>query len=287
MTWTPSRDEDAALVSGTGAFLDDLDPLPGTLVAAVVRSPHPHARIRGADLERARAHPGVAAVIGPDEIRAAVRPFPLSTATPMPYLPSAVDTARYVGEPVAVVVATDRYVAEDAAELVDRRLRAAATSSSTPAAPSSPTRRCCTRRPAPTSPPTARSPSAGSTPPSPGPRTPCAASTRSRGTRRCRWSATASSPGGARTPRARRSRRGRTSTARSRWCPSRPARSACRRAGSACTSPRTSAAASASSPASTPTSCSWPWPRSTRAVRCAGPRTGSSTCWRVRPAPDG
>src|SRR6195952_3717527 len=116
--WTPSRDEDAALVSGTGAFLDDLDPLPGTLVAAVVRSPHPHARIRGADLDRARAHPGVAAVIGPEEVRAAVRPFPLSTATPMPYLPSAVDTARYVGEPVAVIVAVDRYIAEDAAELV-------------------------------------------------------------------------------------------------------------------------------------------------------------------------
>ncbi len=116
--WTPARDEDAALVSGTGAFLDDLDPLPGTLVAAVVRSPHPHARIRGADLDRARTHPGVAAVIGPDEVRAAVRPFPLSTTTPMPYLPSAVDRARYVGEPVAVVVATDRYVAEDAAELV-------------------------------------------------------------------------------------------------------------------------------------------------------------------------
>jgi 2-furoyl-CoA dehydrogenase large subunit len=117
-TWTPSRDEDAALVSGTGAFLDDLDPLPGTLVAAVVRSPHPHARIRGADLDRARRHPGVAAVIGPEEVRAAVRPFPLSTSTPMPYLPSAVDRARYVGEPVAVVVASDRYVAEDAAELV-------------------------------------------------------------------------------------------------------------------------------------------------------------------------
>ena len=117
--WTPSRDEDAALLSGTGAFLDDLDPLPGTLVAAVVRSPHPHARIRGADLRRARRHPGVAAVIGPEEVRAAVRPFPLSTSTPMPYLPSAVDRTRYVGEPVAVVVATDRYVAEDAAELVD------------------------------------------------------------------------------------------------------------------------------------------------------------------------
>jgi len=116
--WTPSRDEDAALVSGAGAFLDDLDPLPGTLVAAVVRSPHPHARIRSADLTRARAHPGVAAVIGPDEVRVAVRPFPLSTATPMPYLPSGVDAVRYVGEPVAVVVASDRYVAEDAAELV-------------------------------------------------------------------------------------------------------------------------------------------------------------------------
>ena len=58
-------------------------------------------------------------MIGPEEIGAAVRPFPLSTSTPMPYLPSAVDTARYVGEPVAVVVAGDRYVAEDAAELVE------------------------------------------------------------------------------------------------------------------------------------------------------------------------
>ncbi|WP_328309450.1 xanthine dehydrogenase family protein molybdopterin-binding subunit [Actinomycetospora sp. NBC_00405] len=119
MTWTPARDEDAALVSGAGRFVDDLDPLPGTLVAAIVRSPHPHAGIRGVDLARARAHPGVAAVIGPEEIGAAVRPFPLSTTTPMPYLPSAVDTARYVGEPVAVVVAGDRYVAEDAAELVE------------------------------------------------------------------------------------------------------------------------------------------------------------------------
>ncbi|MCE3555000.1 xanthine dehydrogenase family protein molybdopterin-binding subunit [Pseudonocardia sp. RS11V-5] len=116
--WVPARIEDAALVSGTGAFLDDLDPLPGTLVAAVVRSTQPHARLVSVDLGRARAHPGVAAVIGPDEVRAAVRPFPLSTATPMPYLPTAVDKVRYVGEPIAVVVATDRYTAEDAAELV-------------------------------------------------------------------------------------------------------------------------------------------------------------------------
>jgi 2-furoyl-CoA dehydrogenase large subunit len=106
-------------VTGEGRFLDDLDPLPGTLTAAVVRSPHPHARIRGVDLSRARRHPGVAAVIGPEDVLAALRPFPLSVSTQMPYFPTGTDKVRYVGEPVAVVVATDRYVAEDAAELVD------------------------------------------------------------------------------------------------------------------------------------------------------------------------
>lgn len=117
-TWVPSRDEDAALVTGRGAYLDDLDPLPGTLVATVVRSTRPHARLRSVDLSRARAHPGVAAVIGPEEVRAALRPFPLSTGAVMPYLPTGVDKVRFVGEPIAVVVASDRYVAEDAAELV-------------------------------------------------------------------------------------------------------------------------------------------------------------------------
>ncbi|MCU1618977.1 MAG: 2-furoyl-CoA dehydrogenase large subunit, partial [Modestobacter sp.] len=117
--WTPSRVEDAPLVTGQGRFLDDLDPLPGTLTAAIVRSPHPHARIRGVDLSRARRHPGVTAVIGPDEVLAALRPFPLSVTTEMPYYPTGTDKVRYVGEPVAVVVAADRYVAEDAAELVD------------------------------------------------------------------------------------------------------------------------------------------------------------------------
>jgi 2-furoyl-CoA dehydrogenase large subunit len=117
--WTPSRVEDGPLVTGQGRFLDDLDPLPGTLTAAVVRSPHPHARIRGVDLSRARRHPGVSAVIGPEEVLAALHPFPLSVSTQMPYYPTGTDKVRYVGEPVAVVVASDRYVAEDAAELVD------------------------------------------------------------------------------------------------------------------------------------------------------------------------
>jgi 2-furoyl-CoA dehydrogenase large subunit len=114
-----ARIEDGPLVCGRGRFLDDLDPLPGTLVAAVVRSPHPHARIRGVDTRRALAHPGVAAVVGPVDVAEALRPFPLSVRIPMPYYPTGTDRVRYVGEPVAVVVATDRYTAEDAAELVD------------------------------------------------------------------------------------------------------------------------------------------------------------------------
>ncbi|HEY4466056.1 MAG TPA: xanthine dehydrogenase family protein molybdopterin-binding subunit [Streptosporangiaceae bacterium] len=115
---TAARIEDAALVSGQGRFLDDLDPLPGALAAAVVRSPHPHARIRSFDATAARQAPGVAAVIGPEEVAAGLRPFPLSVKTPMPYHAGATSRVRFVGEPVAVVVATDRYLAEDAAELV-------------------------------------------------------------------------------------------------------------------------------------------------------------------------
>ncbi|MEU3275395.1 xanthine dehydrogenase family protein molybdopterin-binding subunit [Saccharomonospora sp. NPDC006951] len=118
MTRTTARIEDPALLTGRGRFLDDLDPFAGTLTAAIVRSPHPHARIRGVDLSRARRHPGVAAVVGPDEVAAELKPFPLAVKTPMPYYPTAVDKARFVGEPVAIVVAADRYAAEDAAELV-------------------------------------------------------------------------------------------------------------------------------------------------------------------------
>jgi 2-furoyl-CoA dehydrogenase large subunit len=114
-----ARVEDPALLCGQGRFLDDLDPLPGTLVAAIVRSPHPHARITGFDARAALASPGVTAVIGPQDVARGLRPFPLSVRTPMPYYAAATDRVRFVGEPVAVVVAADRYLAEDAAELVD------------------------------------------------------------------------------------------------------------------------------------------------------------------------
>lgn len=112
------RGEDAALLTGQGAFTDDLDPLPGALHAAIVRSPYPHARITEFDASQALAIPGVAAVIGPAEVRAGLKPFPLSVKVPMPCYPAAVGKVRYVGEPVAVVLASDRYIAEDAADAV-------------------------------------------------------------------------------------------------------------------------------------------------------------------------
>ena len=119
MTGDLARVEDPLLLCGQGRFLDDLNPLPGTLVAAIVRSPHPHARITGFDAAAALASPGVTAVIGPQDVARGLRPFPLSVRTPMPYYAAATDRVRFVGEPVAVVVAADRYLAEDAAELVD------------------------------------------------------------------------------------------------------------------------------------------------------------------------
>ncbi|MBV8988672.1 MAG: xanthine dehydrogenase family protein [Solirubrobacterales bacterium] len=112
------RIEDAALLVGRGGFMDDLDPIPGALEAAIVRSPHPHARIVAFDAQRALAAPGVRCVVGPPET-GQLRPFPLTLRVPMPYRPAATDRVRYVGEPVAVVVATSRHLAEDAAELVE------------------------------------------------------------------------------------------------------------------------------------------------------------------------
>ncbi len=113
-----ARVEDPRLLVGQGGFIDDLEPVPGILEAAVVRSPHPHARIVGFDAELALAAPGVRHVLGPAQLRE-MPAFPLTVKTPMPYRPAATDRVRYVGEPVAVVVASSRHLAEDAAELVE------------------------------------------------------------------------------------------------------------------------------------------------------------------------
>ena len=112
------RVEDDALLRGEGRFLDDLAPAARTYHAAVVRSQLAHARIE-VDATPALAAPGVVGVLTGADVAELSRPFPAGIETGVPQYAAAIDTVRYVGEPIAVVVARDRYVAEDAAELVE------------------------------------------------------------------------------------------------------------------------------------------------------------------------
>jgi 2-furoyl-CoA dehydrogenase large subunit len=112
------RKEDAALLSGRGRYADDLPVPVGTLHAHVVRSPHAHADILGIDTAAALAHDGVWAVITGEDVRKLSDPFLAAIKVPVPQWALAVERVRYVGEPVALVVAESRYIAEDAAELV-------------------------------------------------------------------------------------------------------------------------------------------------------------------------
>jgi 2-furoyl-CoA dehydrogenase large subunit len=112
------RKEDASLLSGRGRYADDLPVPVGTLHAHVIRSPHAHADIVRIDVRQALAHEGVWAVITGEEVRKLSEPFLGAVKTPVQQWSLAVERVRYVGEPVALVVAESRYVAEDAAELV-------------------------------------------------------------------------------------------------------------------------------------------------------------------------
>lgn len=112
------RLEDDALLNGRGAYADDLGTRPGTLHAAVLRSPHPHARLLGVHTQAALALPGVRAVLTGADVQAWAQPFVVGVKQPMQHWALAVDRVRHVGEPVAVVVAEDRYIAEDALDLL-------------------------------------------------------------------------------------------------------------------------------------------------------------------------
>ncbi len=112
------RFEDDALLRGEGRFLDDLSPVAHSYHAAVVRSQLAHARIV-VDASAALEAPGVIGVLTGADVMALSRPFPAGIDSRTPQYATAIDTVRYVGEPIAVVVARDRYLAEDAAELVD------------------------------------------------------------------------------------------------------------------------------------------------------------------------
>src|SRR5579862_7599512 len=113
------RKEDASLLSGRGRYADDLPVPVGTLHAHVIRSPHAHAGVVNIDTRQALAHEGVWAVITGEDVRKLSEPFLGAVKTPVQQWSLAVERVRYVGEPVALVVAESRYIAEDAAELVE------------------------------------------------------------------------------------------------------------------------------------------------------------------------
>ena len=111
------RVEDEALLRGEGRFIDDLEPVPHAWHAAIVRSQLAHARV-AVDATPALAVDGVRGVLTGEDVVRLSKPFAAGIESPVPHYAAAAGTARYVGEPLAVVVARDRYVAEDAAELV-------------------------------------------------------------------------------------------------------------------------------------------------------------------------
>jgi 2-furoyl-CoA dehydrogenase large subunit len=113
------RTEDPRLLTGAGRFIDDLAPEPGMVQAAILRSPHAHARVVSVDAAAALRLPGVLGVLTGEDIRRLSRPFPLAVSVPVAYYAAAVDRVRFVGEPVAVVVAESRYLAEDALDLIE------------------------------------------------------------------------------------------------------------------------------------------------------------------------
>lgn len=118
------RVEDRRFITGAGRYVDDVR-LPGRMPAlymVVARSPYAHARIERIDLEAARNAPGVLAAFEGAEL---VRDLPVMSVMPVPNLrkperrPMAVGTARFVGDPVAVIVAENQYAARDALDLVE------------------------------------------------------------------------------------------------------------------------------------------------------------------------
>src|SRR5262249_58804144 len=92
---------------------------PGTLSAAILRSPHAHATIRAIKTDAAHKARGVAAVITAADVTKLSSSLGVAIKAPIECWPIATDRVRYVGEPVAVVVATDRYIAEDALDLIE------------------------------------------------------------------------------------------------------------------------------------------------------------------------
>src|SRR3990170_6845071 len=113
------RREDPRFITGRGQYVDDVK-LPGMTYTAFVRSPHAHARIKSVDASSAKKMPGVVAVYTGQDVQ--VGGLPCGWMLPGIKVPArpvlAQGKARYVGEPIAIVVADSAYAAKDAAETV-------------------------------------------------------------------------------------------------------------------------------------------------------------------------
>jgi aerobic carbon-monoxide dehydrogenase large subunit len=119
------RSEDPRILTGAGRYVDDIK-LPGMLHAAFVRSPLAHARVLSIDVSAARALPGVVAALTGAELEEITVPGPdalmalIGVEGPAPeFTLLATDKVRFAGDPVAIVIAESRYVAEDGCELVE------------------------------------------------------------------------------------------------------------------------------------------------------------------------
>ena len=117
------RREDPRLITGGSTYTDDIK-LPGMVYAAILRSPHAHARITGINTSAAQAALGVLAVYTGADTEGVLNSIPCAWVVPdsdaktVPHMPLAKDVVRYMGDGVAVVVAENRYQAEDALELI-------------------------------------------------------------------------------------------------------------------------------------------------------------------------
>jgi len=115
------RQEDPRLITGTATYVEDVK-MPGMLYAAILRSPHAAARLRAVRTKEAASLPGVHAIFTGADVEG-VGPVPCAAALPGLRIPKhtilATNRVYYVGHPVAVAVATDRYIARDAAERIE------------------------------------------------------------------------------------------------------------------------------------------------------------------------
>lgn len=122
ISWTGQsveRVEDAALLTGRGRFIDDLGTRPGTLHAAILRSPHAHADILSIEIAAAAALLGVVAIVTGRDLAKLTTPMVAGLKIAAENWPMAVERVRYVGEPVAIAVAENRYLAEDALDAIE------------------------------------------------------------------------------------------------------------------------------------------------------------------------